>query len=1275
MKKLIGLLRHLPVIRTLKWGLRLSAWLLGLALLAVAAGFLFFTYQVLPNLDRYRHALEQQSAQVLGRQVHIARLSGSWDGIAPRFELRALSIDDPHGNPLTLDRIVVVPSWKSLLAFEPRMALIQITSPSLDIRRGHDGRFYLNGFPLSGNKPRAAGAANPGDLLLRQSRILISGARIAWQDEYLGLPRLTLARGRLELTSGLLSHELRLSGRPPAAVGDSFELSGNWRGDHLDEWSQWRGSVSASLQGARVSPWSRYLQNFGLLSRGEGDGSIELAFAGGRINSLQADVKVRNAAYTLPGASELTLPALGGHLQLERNGEVYQINATHLSLLGANGPVFEDSSINGYWDTGAPGGGELHVDNVNLAALQPFLRALGIDRNPLLARFAPAGQLKNLSVSWQGRIDAPTRYRFESSFTRLAWQPFGEVPGVTGVKGSVSFDQTGGKLRVDHAETVTMPHIFPLPLRFGSLAADVGWRSSGQGIDVRFDRLQFANDDLQGSVTGSYRNTGSGAGQIDLTGQIGQVSAVRVADYLPYQAGTDTLKWLRAALKAGTLESAQLRLRGNLDQFPFKGGQGGEFLVQGNVRHASLKFDPAWPVLEGFDAALLFKNERMDIRSAQVTTLGNRLNQVQVSIPDLSAQDIHLEIQGQSSGPLADMLRYTAHSPVDGWLSGFLGKTHASGAAALRLQLSIPLSGNNGPKVNGQLQLMNNQLALTALPLPPLQAATGTLAFNERGVATSGIHFNAFGGPFLLRANTDANARMHFSVDGQADSHQVLAQYVDFLAPHITGSSHYQARFTLHNGLESLQVGSDLRGTQLSAPAPLAKAAGDALPFNLTMLPARQPANGMRLDFSAGSQIAGRVRFDAEGNALGTEVVVGRLLGEQPAPGIHVKVALPVVDAQAWTNWALAGVPAQSQSQAMPPLYIELASPEIHWGALAIHKASLWLGHSPGDARWHAMVDAAEAKGEVDYDPNGNGSIRARLPLLVLNPAWRGGSGGSGPASLPAMDIHVSKLVFKGNTLGSLQLNARYLARDWLLDDVSLTLPEGTLSGSARVLDAGRVETRFKGQATDVGKLLSRFGEGDTFNKGHGSLSGSLSWPGGLSDFNPAALSGQVSISLADGRFAKVDPGVARLLGVLSLQSLPRRIHLDFTDVFSEGFAFDSLRGDAAINQGIFKSDNLIMKGPGADVSINGEVNLGAETQKLLVHVEPHLSEGVALATGAALINPVVGVAALAAQKVLRDPVSKIFSVDYSVSGTFTDPVVTRLKSATLTNTLRKLQP
>jgi uncharacterized protein YhdP len=271
------------------------------------------------------------------------------------------------------------------------------------------------------------------------------------------------------------------------------------------------------------------------------------------------------------------------------------------------------------------------------------------------------------------------------------------------------------------------------------------------------------------------------------------------------------------------------------------------------------------------------------------------------------------------------------------------------------------------------------------------------------------------------------------------------------------------------------------------------------------------------------------------------------------------------------------------------------------------------------------------------------------------------------------MDVRIGNLVYHGNSLGSMVIGARYVNQDWFLDSIRLKTPEGLLTGSLRSQGASSVESRFTITSTDVGKLLERFGVKDTFYKGEGKVTGDLSWPGTLIDFNLARVSGQMQTDLSNGRFAKVNPGVARLLGVISLQSLTRRIKLDFTDVFSEGFSFDSLKGSSLIKQGIFTSDNMVMKGPAADVRIQGEVNLAAETQKIMLHVEPHLSEGFALAAGAAMINPVIGVAALAAQKVLQDPVSKIFAVDYRVTGTLSDPVVTKVKTPT-SNPLRKIR-
>jgi uncharacterized protein YhdP len=145
---------------------------------------------------------------------------------------------------------------------------------------------------------------------------------------------------------------------------------------------------------------------------------------------------------------------------------------------------------------------------------------------------------------------------------------------------------------------------------------------------------------------------------------------------------------------------------------------------------------------------------------------------------------------------------------------------------------------------------------------------------------------------------------------------------------------------------------------------------------------------------------------------------------------------------------------------------------------------------------------------------------------------------------------------------------------------------------------------------------------------------------------------------------------MGKLLGVLSLQALPRRITLDFRDVFSEGFAFDTIAGTGRIQNGVLSTDNLKLAGAAAQVAIAGDVDLARETQRLTVRVQPTLSAGVS--AGAALLflaNPIVGAAvgagSLLAQKVLKDPIEQMFSYEYLVTGSWSDPLVTRSGSST----------
>ncbi len=1251
------------VIATLRRIVRLMLAIGTLAAVLIGAAFAVFTWVLLPRLDQYRPLLESELARATGRQVSIARLSGQWEGVAPRLSLQSLSIADPAGGrALTLSTVDIKPSWTSLLTFEPRLALIEINGPGLSLRRSRDDQLFLNGFPLTQGKSDG----RFGNWLLRQSRVVVRGARIDWQDDFLGLPPLGIEQGVLELTHGLWGHRLHVGGRPTFSPQTGIDISARWSGDDIHDWKSWDGSLSLRLDNARVGAWNRYLSAFGLLRSGQGNGALEVSFSDGHIDSLDADIRVSNAAWRIPDGRELVFPELGGRLQVERQGETYSIHASDLTLASQTGLAFNHTRIDGRWQQGVKGFGELTLDNADLHHLTPFIHALGADSNPLFGQFSPAGQVTHLTVSWKGDFAAPSHYALDSRFSDLAWSPVGGLPGIAGATGQVRFDEKGGVLTLATGKSrVTLPEVFPEPLGFSRLDGKVEWQLQNGAATILIRKLAFANDDLSGALSGSYRYTGKGAGLADLRASLDGVPATSVMHYLPYAAGVDTRAWLTRALKGGRLDDVSMVLKGDMDAFPFQGGKGGEFLVKGSVRKASLLFQTGWPLLEGIDASLLFHNERMEVTSTAVSTLGVPLHGVKVTIPDLMADNARLDIVGKAAAPLSRMLAYTVKSPVDAMLSGFTGQIRADGNATLELGIIVPLSGPETTRVTGHLGFAGNTLTLSRLPLPALENVTGPLTFTEQGVSSPGLTLAAFGGRFALSAKTEKNGRMQFALDGDAPTRNVLSRYVDVLGPFVDGHSRFAARFAVKQGLENLLITSDLLGTAIKAPAPVSKEAASALPLSVQVRP---ETSGVEVGFTLDGRAAGRFQVSDEGDLKNGVVAVGRALPAVAQDGLQILVSAPELDLGPWVEVV------KGQGGAAPgwPLTLNVDSPLVKLGRHHLDKVSAEVRHAPGSDEWQVKLRSTQLNGRISYLEEAGGQIRARLPRLELASSalslesnQEAANRSSATMELPALDIKVDELVLDGRSVGSLELAARRQGQDWLMDKVLLKAQHGSLQGSAKVLAAQgstppSVDTRFALDASDVGKMLERFGVKDTFRKGQGRLWGELSWPGGLSDLSLDKVSGRVAMDLKDGRFAQVDPGVARLLGVISLQSLTRRIRLDFTDVFSDGFAFDSLKGEASVSNGVFRSDSTQMKGPAADVSIKGQVNLVTETQTLSLHVEPHLAEGVALATGAALINPVVGVAALAAQKVLKDPVGKIFSVDYDVTGSLREPVVSK---------------
>ena len=419
-------------------------------------------------------------------------------------------------------------------------------------------------------------------------------------------------------------------------------------------------------------------------------------------------------------------------------------------------------------------------------------------------------------------------------------------------------------------------------------------------------------------------------------------------------------------------------------------------------------------------------------------------------------------------------------------------------------------------------------------------------------------------------------------------------------------------------------------------------------------------------------------------------VAAGTTAGEPgalPEQGVLARLQLPQLDLDAWQT-ALTGIwpgagearePAVADAGAWLPDRLELQTERLRAGGRDFQR--LQLDASRDSTLWRATVQSEEVAGRVEYRPGtarNPGQVTARLSRLILAREARSEVERllDQPNSVPALDLSIDDLRWGSRSLGRIELQAVNRGAplrqpEWRLTRLNATVPEARLTASGNWVPLGnaqgaggggqrRTAIGFQLAVDDAGRLLERLGREGTVRGGQGRLEGNVGWIGSPLSPDLSTLSGQLSVDIERGQFLQIEPGAGRLLGVLSLQSLPRRLVLDFRDVFSQGFAFDFFRGQGQIEQGVLSTRNLQMKGVNAAVMMEGSADLVRETQDLQVFVVPEINAGAASLL-AATVNPVVGIGTLLAQLVLRQPLRSVTTQEFRVTGSWADPQVQKL--------------
>jgi len=1270
-------------------------------------------------------------SETIGQPVTVTAVHADWSGWSPAVAVEGVRLGDASTG-IGIERLsIAIDTWNSLRLGEVVPARIAVEGLELILEELPDGQWRVQGIATDGDAASVApgpvlmaALARIRRLDLDARRVVLKTARLP-QEVTLGPLTAHFSGGHSAQGGG--QDELRLEAEIPGSGGGRLHLLAGWSSAGPKAWyaevedvelgylRDWLPDLPVDLRGrAAIQLWAPKAtagavplpQNFRLRLR-------ELALAEPLFNDLQIAGELHLGESGRP-------PLLG----LGPDGEP--------PPLALRARIERATSPRGQWpeaEVALAIDGPLTTP-VGLRFAAGFLRL--DDLAPILLRQLPhpdgsealRGDLSDLRLHWRPTPDG----LLKGIWLRGDFAGFGlRLPTL-----ALSTQRSEGRLALQggrgllsfRAGGVTATGAGELKLvEIPAADADLGFDFNAQGTRITLHRLTAAHPALALGLSGTLAlpapgkaknaaddTTPSGdffstlaATQADLELMLERGDFTRLHELLPdLPALAPARTWLRERLLAGHLVQGRGLFRGSLGGWPHADASGHSEL-QLDVQGGRLLFHPEWPVAEDIDARLELRGAALGITGHKARLLDVRLLEGTGALADVRAQAprLQLDMRLAATGPATR--RLLNESPLREGPGRRLARVNVTGTLDYALTLDVPLHPGPLTGVTGEVRFAGNALdvgggmGLThlrgALPFTrddwgggsPLEARYAGLPVR---VTAGGVPVAAGGG---TRIGIEGSANRDFIKARMAEHADVVNAFlVDHdLWPLITGETPFTARIFIppqeaaraaerrgERPVETmLRIDSTLAGLAINLPAPLGKLAATDSPLVVEMgLDDAPPLRVVQVRLGETTTQVHLRRPRAEGPRLFAGA--GVRLGEgdlfmPDRPVVAVRGTLPELSLTAW-KLLLEEEEARQGEDAGPDLDLDFRTGEL--AAFGQRFRDLHVSGRRDNGGWSLALASPDADGRINW-PRGGGTATFEFRRLALTPdPVAPQAEATQPAALPAIAGAVDDFHYAGNALGRMRMSTHPLpdGSGLALEQLQFESERFRANASGQWLARGlsqRSVFRIEVNAPDLRQLLASFGYATGAVEGGATrMVIDARWPGPPDAFRLEKLSGEMTLELGKGRLMDVDPAAGRLFGLLSLQTLPRRLALDFGDLFLEGFAFDRIKGTFRLEAGNAHTEDLKMQGPAAEVLVTGRTGLASRDYDQRVRVKPALSG--ALPVAGAIFGPVgigIGAAVYLGQRIFReipDAIDRLFARHYTITGPWTDPVITEVDNA-----------
>ena len=1260
-----------------------TAWY-GFAVVAVLAALsLSAARLILPIVaDKYDSDIELLVSDLLQQPVTVGSVDAEWRGLGPRLVLQDVLFLEPGGGGamLSLDRASIA---FDLLVFlrtgQLGLSAVSLSGFNLILRRSQDGSIAVVGMDAVDREGTQNSEVDLRAWLMAQSKLEVEHANVFWVDQKKQGRVWQFNDVRFLMRNSGDRHQVEGFATLPAAVGKDLAFNIDVEGNPVDG-GDWQGRAYVRGVGLDMAVMSEEVGTQSPIKSGQVSFEVWSNWRDGQPYRLFGELSGENLAITHAQQASLAISQVAARFELQRAQDFWRLDMSNFRM-HRDQRYWPDSSLHAQWrkqETGVVLSqlAASYLDIGHSLELAQYFSLLPEEHKARLRALDPNGILRNFRASAGPEGGAFPGY-LHTEFSGISSLATEGLPGVSGLSGVLVTDRKRFKIRLSgSAMGVEYARQFPRHLQWDEIDGVVYGVVEKDYWQITSSEILLRNDELHGHAQFSLFWPKLRAKPfLSLLVKLQEINAAAAVEYLPVSiTGTGFRRWWQRAVVSAGVSDASIQFSGWTDGFPFQQYQG-KLAVTGALHNGKLDYASGWPVVERISGEVNVRNSEIRLQPAQGVIFQSQLRDVAVVIEDVTRAQPTARITGEVIGATQEKLDYLLAAPPLRAMFGGLDAFRFRGNSKLSLDLTVPTVGDQEVKLKGILNLQADRLEHRGALGIVVSDLTGAVSFTGDSVTINDMPAKLFDQNITINAATQPakdGAEINFSIAGNYDAAS-LAQRFDMQqwAHLYQGSDAFSVTMNLPVGAAdnapSIEFQAQLGQVATYLPAPLRKDAGVKQTLNAS-LSFQEGRHDWVLRY--GDVVNAALVMVPQANSYTLshgEIVVGKGRANRVwSQGLAVKADLVELELDDWFKVLKAPGGPGEVSRQVPEIPPWLTLVQARIGKLSLshrdyEQCELKLTRNDTGALLEARSN--QLTGRLQLPAGSDLPLELNLDYWNIVSAREAGEPPD-PNTIPPINIRAKELAYNGSSLGALSLAIVPINHGVQAVNMSIHSKQTSIKGDVNwVYRSGRHVTSIDMSidSTDVGVSMSQLGYANTIDKGTGNVRVKADWSGAPVDPVKPDLSGEINLNFKDGRLLDLNPGAGKVLAILSLQMLPRRLLLDFSDMFKKGFSFQVISGDFSIQDADVYTTNLLMEGPSAKIHIAGRTGLIERDYDQLVTVIPDVTASIPVLAWW-LVDPATGLIALALQKIFQNQIDDVVKFQYIITGTWEKPAVTKVE-------------